>query len=85
VGFLPEHLNPVFLALAAMGVAALLDRRRWWLTSIPALIGLTSGFVLDTAGASVHDVPLVPFMVEIATVVTVGWIALTRPAAPRLY
>jgi hypothetical protein len=85
VGFLPEHVNPVLLMLAAMGVAALLDRRRWWLVSIPALIGLTSGFVLDVVGVSVHDVPLVPFVVEVATVATLCWIALSRPAASTLY
>jgi hypothetical protein len=85
VSFLPEHLNPIVLTLAALGVAALLDRRRCWLVGLPALIGLTTGFVLDTVGASVHDVPLVPFVIEIATVVTLCGIAFSRPATSTLY
>jgi hypothetical protein len=80
VSFLPEHVSPIVLALAAMGVAALLDRGRWWLAGVPALLGLATGFVLDTVGATVHDVPLVPFMVEIATVGMVCGIAVRRPA-----
>jgi hypothetical protein len=85
VSFLPEHVSPIVLTLAALGVAVRLDRRRCWLVGLPALIGLTTGLVLDTVGASVHDVPLVPFVVEIATVTTLCGIALSRPAASTLY
>jgi hypothetical protein len=70
----------VLLTLVAMGVAAFLGLGRWWLIGIPALFGLTTGFVADAAGASVNDVPLVPFVVEIATIATFsGLLAGRRP------
>ena len=85
MAFLPEHLSPILLALGAMGVASLLDRRRWWLVGVPAVLGLTAGLVLDAVGASLHDVPLVPFVVEIATVATLGGVVLSRPQTRTLY
>lgn len=85
MSFLPEHVNPVLLVLSAMGVAALLDRRRWWLVGVPALIGLAIGLMIDVAGASIHAVPLVPFLVEVATLATLCGIATTRPRASALY
>jgi hypothetical protein len=78
VGFLPEHVSPLVLAIAAMGLASFVDHRRWWLPATPALTGLALGFVLDTVGAKVHDVPLVPFVVEIATLAILCGIVLTR-------
>ena len=85
MAFLPEHINSIALTLAAMGLAAFLDRRRCWLVGLPALIGLTIGFVLDTAGASWRDVPLVPFVVEVATVAMLSGVALSRGSASTLY
>lgn len=82
MGFLPEHANPVLITLAALGMAALVDRRRWWLVAVPALIGLTVGFVVDVTGASVHDVPLVPFVVEVATIATLAGLAFRRHIEP---
>lgn len=82
---LPEHVNPIVLTLAAMGFAAFLDRRRWWLVGLPALIGLTTGFVLDTVGVSFNDVPLGPFAVEVATVAILAGVALSRSPASALY
>ena len=85
MSFLPEHINPIALTLATMGLAAFLDRRRAWLVGLPALIGITIGFVLDTVGASLRVVPLVPFVVEVATVAMLGGVALSRRGVSMLY
>jgi len=82
--FLPDHVSPVLLALVAMGVAGRLGLGRWWLVGVPALLGVTAGFVVEITGASVHEIPLVPFVVEIATIATVCGLALPRPAASTL-
>lgn len=72
MGFLPEHVSPILLTLAALGLAAFADCRRWWLVAVPTLLGLATGFLVDATGASVHDIPLVPFLVEVATIASVG-------------
>lgn len=81
MGFLPEHVNPVLVTFAAMGFAATVNTRRWWLVGVPALIGLAIGVAADVANLSVHLIPLVPFVVEIATVATFGWLVLGRRTA----
>jgi len=84
VGFLPEHVSPILLTIAALGIAAVVDRRRWWLVGVPALLGLTFGFVVDLTGASVHDVPSLPFVVEVATIAALGRLAFRRHVASPL-
>jgi hypothetical protein len=82
MAFLPEHVNPILLTLGAMAIAARLDRRRWWLVGVPAVLGLVTGFLVDVTGASVRAVPVMPFVVEVATIVTLGGLAYRRHVEP---